>query len=212
KPRPDNLIIGVNLGKNKDTPNEEAAQDYLTLMDTFGALADYLVINVSSPNTLGLRQLQARQALDDLLKQISPKREMINAEKHTPLLVKISPDLSDEELEDVLDILISHHIDGVIATNTTIQRNGLLPESLVHPSLASQTGGLSGAPLFRLSLSMVEKIVQKAGEQLPVIGVGGIMDVTQARKMLEAGAKLIQVYTGLIYNGPAFVKNLLRSL
>lgn len=208
--RPYGIILGVNLGKNKDTPLEKAASDYIQLMDIFSPLADYLVINVSSPNTLGLRQLQARQALDDLLQQLITKRRDLasRAEKIPPLLVKLSPDLNDQELDDALDVLIAHHIDGVIASNTTIQREGLLPPAICWLPLAQETGGLSGAPLFPLSLSLVKKIYSRAGERLPIIGVGGITGVDQGRQMLDAGAKLIQIYTGLIYNGPAFVKQL----
>ena len=212
-PKPKGLVLGVNLGKNKATPNEEAAKDYLALMDIFYPLADYLVINVSSPNTLGLRQLQARQALDELLQQLIAKRNALSiSQKYTPLLVKLAPDLNDHELEDALDVLLGNQVDGVIATNTTIQRDGLFPAGLANHPVISQTGGLSGEPLFSLSLRMVQKIVRHVGDTLPVIGVGGITNPTQARQMMDAGAKLIQIYTGLIYNGPHFVKEIVYSL
>lgn len=211
--KPKGLIIGVNLGKNKDTPNEEAAKDYIALMEIFSPLADYLVINVSSPNTLGLRQLQARLALDELLQQLIAKRTALSTtHKYTPLLVKLAPDLNDNELDDALDVLLANRIDGVIATNTTIQREGVFPAGLSNHPLLKQNGGLSGEPLFALSLRMVQKIIKRVGETLPVIGVGGITRPAQAHQMLDAGAKLIQVYTGLIYNGPAFAKDIVTSL
>ncbi len=211
--RPKGLVLGVNLGKNKDTPNEEAARDYLALLEIFSPLADYLVVNVSSPNTLGLRQLQARQSLHELLSQLVAKRNSLaTRQKYTPLLVKLAPDLSDSELDDALDVLTANQIDGVIATNTTVQRVGMFPRGLANHPLIDQSGGLSGAPLFSLSLRMVQEIVKRTNATLPVIGVGGIITPTQAHQMLDAGAKLIQVYTGLIYNGPAFVKKIVKSL
>ncbi len=213
RPRPSGFVLGVNLGKNKNTPNEEAARDYLALMEIFTPLADYLAINVSSPNTIGLRQLQARQALDELLSQLVVKRAMLSSKyKYTPLLVKLAPDLTDPELDDALDVLLANQIDGVIATNTTIQRDGLFPVEVANDPTVKESGGLSGAPLFPLSLRMVQKIVQRSGSQLPVIGVGGISNCDQAKQMLDAGAQLIQIYTGLIYKGPSFVKEILQSL
>jgi dihydroorotate dehydrogenase len=210
KPHPPGLILGVNLGINKDTPLENAARDYLQLLEIFSPLADYLVINVSSPNTLGLRQLQARQSLDDLLAQLHARRVKLASQgmASPPLLVKLSPDLSDAELDDALDVLLARSVDGVIATNTTIARQGVLPENLVNTPLGQQSGGLSGLPLFSISLAMVKKISLRCGDRLPIIGVGGIMNKDAALQMLEAGASLIQIYTGLIYNGPSFVKQL----
>jgi dihydroorotate dehydrogenase len=207
------VILGVNLGKNKDTPLERAVEDYLALFDIFAPLADYLAVNVSSPNTVGLRQLQARQALDELLGTLNLRR--IEAQsalgRRIPILVKVAPDLSDAELDDVLEVIQNQGIEGVIATNTTIQRQGLRPDVLKLSSLAAESGGLSGLPLFPLSLSMVKKIRQRWGEDLTVIGVGGIMGAEQAKAMLEAGANLLQVYTGLVYRGPGLVKELLKA-
>lgn len=207
------VILGVNIGKNRDTPLERAGEDYLALFDIFAPLADYLAVNVSSPNTLGLRQLQARQALDELLSSLNQRRQETQAElgKRVPILVKIAPDLDDHELDDILDVMTAQGMDGIIATNTTVQREGLTPDGLKLSSRANESGGLSGLPLFSLSLAMVKKIRQRAGEQLPIIGVGGIMGKEQAKVMLDAGADLIQVYTGLVYRGPGLVKEIVSE-
>ncbi|MCX8061315.1 MAG: quinone-dependent dihydroorotate dehydrogenase [Anaerolineales bacterium] len=207
---PAEVILGVNLGKNKDTPLERAAEDYLTLFDIFAPLADYLVVNVSSPNTLGLRQLQARQALDELLDKLYQRRQETQKAlgKRVPVLVKIAPDLADRELDDVLEVVALRGMDGIIATNTTVRRQDLTPDILKLSPNASESGGLSGLPLFWLSLAMVRKIRQRAGERLPIIGVGGIMGRDQAKAMLDAGANLLQVYTGLVYRGPGLVKEI----
>lgn len=207
------VVLGVNLGKNKDTPLERAVEDYLALFDIFAPLADYLAINVSSPNTIGLRQLQARQALEELLGSLNQRRREAQSElgRRIPILVKVAPDLSDAELDDVLEVVQKQGMEGVIATNTTIQREGLKPDLLKLSPLAAESGGLSGLPLFSLSLSMVKKIRQRWGEDLTVIGVGGIMGAAQAQAMLEAGADLLQVYTGLVYRGPGLVKEILKK-
>lgn len=207
------VVLGVNLGKNKDTPLERAVEDYLALFDIFAPLADYLAINVSSPNTIGLRQLQARQALEELLGSLNQRRREAQSElgRCIPILVKVAPDLSDAELDDVLEVVQNQGMEGVIATNTTIQREGLKPDVLKLSPLAAESGGLSGLPLFWLSLSMVKKIRQRWGEDLTVIGVGGIMGAAQAQAMLEAGADLLQVYTGLVYRGPGLVKEILKA-
>lgn len=205
--QPSGLIIGANLGKNKDTPLEEAAEDYLRLIDRFAPLADYLAINVSSPNTVGLRRLQAKDALTALLAALNQKRRELEfgMGKHIPLLVKLAPDLSSDELDDALDAILTNQMDGVIATNTTLQREAL------RSSRATETGGLSGAPLQTLSRQMVADIYQRTSGKTPVIGVGGVMDDASACAMLDAGAVLVQVYTGLIYQGPGLVKQILTS-
>lgn len=205
-----NFVLGVNIGKNKDTPLERAAEDYLALFDIFAPLADYLAVNISSPNTLGLRQLQARHALDELLSSLNHRRQETQAglDKRVPILVKIAPDLNDHELDDILDVMTERGMDGIIATNTTVQRQGLKPDVLKLSSRANESGGLSGLPLFSLSLAMVKKIRQRVGERLPIIGVGGIMGKEQAKAMLDAGANLIQVYTGLVYRGPGLVEEI----
>jgi dihydroorotate dehydrogenase len=206
--RPGGVILGVNLGKNKDTPLEGAAQDYLALLEIFAPLADYLAINVSSPNTVGLRRLQARAALEGLLKPLAQRRQelQIALGRNLPVLVKLAPDLEDSELEDALEVIQRTGIDGVIATNTTTSREG------VHSPLAVQSGGLSGAPLRQRSLEMVRKIAGRTGGKLPVVGVGGIMSAEDARARLDAGASLVQVYTGLVYAGPGLVKRVVEGL
>jgi dihydroorotate dehydrogenase len=210
KPRPPGFILGVNLGKNKDTPLEEAEKDYLKLMQQFAGLGDYLAINVSSPNTVGLRRLQARDALESLLAALMKERSKLlmsqKTRKPIPLLVKLAPDLSSEELDDALGAILDHRMDGVIATNTTIQRRGL------NSTLVTEAGGLSGAPLFTQSLAVVSEISRRIQGRLPIIGVGGIASATGARAMLDAGAALVQVYTGLIYQGPGLVKQILSGL
>jgi dihydroorotate dehydrogenase len=206
--RPNNLVLGVNIGKNKDTPVDTAVQDYIYLLRLFANHAEYLTINVSSPNTVGLRQLQERQALDLLLRQLDAERESIsqNASCKIPILVKLSPDLTDSQLDDALDVILNNHMDGVIATNTTVSRDG------VRSAKAHEDGGLSGVPLFEKSLLMVGKIHKYTDGKLPVIGVGGISDAQGVQKMLDAGARLIQLYTGLIYEGPGLVKSILYAL
>jgi dihydroorotate dehydrogenase len=202
------LVLGVNLGKNKDTPLESAAKDYLALMEVFAPLADYLAINVSSPNTVGLRRLQVRQALEALLTPLMRLRQEQSARLRRPLpvLVKLAPDLSEAELDDALEAIMTAGVDGVIATNTTLSRPG------IGAPLAAEAGGLSGAPLGDLSLRMIRRISERTGGRLPIIGVGGIMNAADARTRLDAGATLIQVYTGLVYAGPGLVQAILRDL
>jgi dihydroorotate dehydrogenase len=206
--RPAGLVLGVNLGKNKDTPLEEAAMDYLALLRIFAPLGDYLAINVSSPNTVGLRRLQGRQALLSLLKVLADERKKQEAllGRRVPIVVKLAPDLNDEELDDALDVIQSTGMNGVIATNTTIGRNGL-----VSP-LAKETGGLSGAPLRQISTAMIRRICQITSGKLPVIGVGGIDSPQSAREKLDAGACLVQIFTGMIYQGPGLVKKIISGL
>ncbi len=204
KPRPKGLILGVNIGKNKDTPLENAAEDYVYLLRTFSNLADYLVVNVSSPNTVGLRQLQARQELDQLLNHLSIERQ--NQARKVPILVKLAPDLDDAQLDDALDVILANHMQGVIATNTTLSRPGFsLP-------LSREQGGLSGPPLFERSLAVVKKIHSRMAGEMPIIGVGGVSDATGVQRMLDAGASLVQIYTGLVYSGPGLVKQILQAL
>ncbi len=207
-PRPPGLVLGVNIGKNKDTPLEAAAEDYGSLLRTFAPLADYLAINVSSPNTIGLRRLQGRAALDALLGCLAAERQVQTARsgKSLPLLVKLAPDLSNEELDDALEVITARGMDGVIATNTTLARPDL------RSPHAGESGGLSGAPLHRASLGMVSAICQRTQGKLPVIGVGGIENAAGAQAMLDAGAVLIQVYTGLVYAGPGLARQIVRGL
>lgn len=206
--RPRDFLLGINLGKNKDTPLETAHEDYLSLMRTFARHADYLAINVSSPNTIGLRRLQAREQLAELLAHLQAERQAQEASlrKRLPLLVKLAPDLNDQELADALEAVTAAGVDGVIATNTTLQRPDL------HSAYARETGGLSGAPLTDISTRLIRSIHTLTAGQLPIIGVGGVMNAADARAKLEAGAALVQIYTGLIYAGPGLVREILTSL
>lgn len=206
--RPKDMVIGVNIGKNKDTPLESAQQDYVELVKIFGPLADYLAINVSSPNTVGLRRLQARDKLEELLESLAKERiyQEQKTRKKIPLLVKLAPDLDDNELEDAINAIQRAGIDGVIATNTTLSREGF------QAPVSSESGGLSGRPLTVRSREMVTKIVRLSGSSLPVIGVGGIMSPADAQAMFDAGATLVQVYTGLIYAGPRLVQKILQEV
>ncbi|MCX6037392.1 MAG: dihydroorotate dehydrogenase (quinone) [Chloroflexi bacterium] len=202
------VIVGVNLGKNKDTPLENAASDYITLMRQFTPLADYLAINVSSPNTVGLRRLQGREMLEGLLGAIAKERENIAAGRGgcAPILVKLAPDLSDEELDDALEVILRTGMDGVIATNTTLGRAGL------RSNRREEAGGLSGEPLRVRSEEVLRSVVKKLDGRLPVVSVGGIMRPEDAKARLDAGAALVQVYTGLVYAGPGLVKQIVQKL
>jgi len=202
-PRSDTLI-GLNLGKNKDTPLEEAASDYIALMQTFAPLADYLAINISSPNTVGLRRLQGREMLENLLGEIANERRASHIAR--PILVKLAPDLSDDELDDALGVILDTGMDGIIATNTTLAREGL------HSKYQTETGGLSGSPLRVRSEALLEKIVRRVNGKVHIVSVGGIMTPEDAKRRLDMGATLIQVYTGLIYRGPGLVREIVRSL
>lgn len=205
--RPKGLVMGVNIGKNKATPLEEASQDYLSLLRTFAPLADYLAVNVSSPNTPGLRSLQTRGALSEILAPLAAEK-IIQAQRlgrPVPLLVKLAPDMTEEELDGALEAILEHHMDGVIINNTTISRPPL------HSALRVETGGLSGAPLTALSLEMTRCVARKLGGRLPIVASGGVMNAADARARLDAGAVLVQVYTGLIFEGPGLVKQILDA-
>jgi len=206
--RPPGLLLGVNLGKQKETPLERAAEDYERLMAFFAPLADYLVINISSPNTEGLRRLQGREYLDHLLSRAVTRRDALTEEigRRVPLLVKLSPDLDDTEIEDALDVIDSRGIDGVIATNTTIRRDHLVSEA------ARETGGLSGAALTARSTTIVRRIHDLTSGRIPIVACGGVMTPDDAREKLDAGASLVQLYTGLVYEGPGLPGRILRSL
>lgn len=202
-------VLGINIGKNKDTPVEQGKDDYLICMDKVYAYAGYIAINISSPNTPGLRTLQYGDALDDLLAAIKNKQQAL-AEKHhkyVPVAVKIAPDLSEEELIQVADSLVRHNIDGVIATNTTLDRS--LVEGMNY---ASETGGLSGRPLQLKSTEIIRRLDGELAGRLPIIGVGGIDSVMAAREKMAAGASLVQIYSGFIYKGPPLVKEIVTYL
>jgi len=201
--RPPGVVLGVNIGRNKATPNARAAEDYRLLVRRFAPLADYLAVNVSSPNTEGLQRLQTRNALETLLRALLAERDAAPA--HPPLLVKLSPDLTPADLDDALDALLAAGVDGVIATNTTTGREGL-------PSRWQQeAGGLSGAPLRERSTAFIRAIHRRAPD-LPIIGVGGIMAPADARAKLEAGASLVQVFSGLVYAGPSLPRRIVEAL
>lgn len=206
--RKKDLVLGVNLGMNKDTPLIDAVDDYLALLHIFAPLADYLVLNVSSPNTVGLRRLQAKDTLHQLLTAMDKERRRSLSPDGvpTPLLVKLAPDLTDSELDDALEVITDIGLDGVVATNTTISRDGLTG---AH---SDEMGGLSGAPLRARSTEMIGRIYQQTGGKLPIIGVGGIMDADGAREKLDAGASLVQVYTGLVYRGPNLVREIVGEI
>jgi dihydroorotate dehydrogenase len=208
RPQRSDVILGINLGKNKETPNEQAVLDYLALVQDFASPADYLTINVSSPNTAGLRQLQGREALEKLLTQLHAQRKLeeTRLEKRLPLLVKLAPDLTDPELDDALDVILRTGMDGVIATNTTLARDGL------RSALAGETGGLSGRPLTVKSEALLAKVIRGVDGRVPVVSAGGIMSPEDAKRRLDMGAALVQVYTGLVYRGPRLVRQIVKSL
>ncbi|PKO21261.1 MAG: dihydroorotate dehydrogenase (quinone) [Chloroflexi bacterium HGW-Chloroflexi-1] len=205
-PRPKGLILGVNIGKHSATPLEEAVGDYLALLRTFAPLADYLAVNVSSPNTPGLRDLQARQALENLLGPLAAERRRIADQlgRPVPLLVKLAPDLLPDALDDALDVIMRTGMDGVIASNTSIGRPAL------SSPLANERGGLSGAPIKRLNTEFVRTVTRKTGGKLQIVASGGIMSPDDAAEKIDAGATLIQLYTGLIYQGPGLVRDVLE--
>jgi dihydroorotate dehydrogenase len=202
------VILGINLGKNKDTPNEEAVLDYLELLQCFAPYADYLAINVSSPNTVGLRQLQGAAALEALLTQLHVQRQFEEKKlnKRLPLLVKLAPDLGEKEVDEAVDVILAAQMDGLIVTNTTLAREGLRSEH------RDQMGGLSGKPLRLRSESILCQVVKRVNERIPIVSVGGIMNPKDAKRRLELGATLVQVYTGLVYAGPGLVKSSLLKL
>ncbi|MGC0823731.1 quinone-dependent dihydroorotate dehydrogenase [Pantoea agglomerans] len=204
-----NGVLGINIGKNKDTPVEQGKDDYLICMEKVYAHAGYIAINISSPNTPGLRSLQYGEALDDLLSSIKQKQKELEQRhlKYVPLAVKIAPDLSQEELIQVADSLIRHQIDGVIASNTTLDRS--LVSGLKH---AEEAGGLSGRPVQSRSTAVIQRLSQELQGRLPIIGVGGIDSLTAAREKIAAGATLVQIYSGFIYQGPGLIKDIVTHL
>jgi dihydroorotate dehydrogenase len=209
-----NIRLGLNLGKNKDTPLEKAAEDYVNLMKTFASLADYLTINISSPNTVGLRKLQGREMLEQLLGAIQKERETTLTPSPSPerrggflpILVKLSPDLNDEEINDAIGVVLDKGMDGIIATNTTLGRDGL---KSMH---RGETGGLSGSPLRVRSEAVLRQVVKRVDGRIPIVSVGGIMNPDDAKRRLDMGATLIQLYTGLVYEGPGLIKKILLDV
>lgn len=196
-------ILGINIGKNFDTPVERAVEDYLICLDKVYAHASYVTVNISSPNTQGLRSLQSEDALAALLEPLKNRQQQLATQhgRHVPLVVKIAPDLTPEDVAVIAAQLRRFEIDGVIATNTTISREAV--KGLPH---AEETGGLSGAPVREASTRVVRELVERLEGALPVIGVGGITDGETAAEKVKAGAALVQVYTGFIYKGPALLR------
>jgi dihydroorotate dehydrogenase len=206
------LIIGGNIGKNKVTPNEEAWKDYETGFRILYPYVDYFVVNVSSPNTPGLRELQEKSALRRILTRLQSLNDRLSEDQRIrprPLLLKIAPDLNQEQLDDVISLALEIRLDGLVATNTTISRQGLVtPSDRVE---AIGAGGLSGAPLQKLSTEVVRYLCHKMNGQIPVIASGGIFTRENAREKLDAGASLVQVWTGFIYKGPFVVRRILKD-
>lgn len=201
-----NIIIGGNIGKNKTTPNNNAQEDYLICFDVLFDVVDYFVVNVSSPNTPNLRDLQEKEPLTALLNTLQKQNN--SKPKRKPILLKIAPDLSDTQLSDIIDIVEVTKIDGVIATNTTLARDGLKS----NETLPSQSGGLSGKPLTKRSTEVIRYLHTHSKGAFPIVGVGGIHTPSDAKEKLDAGASLIQLYTGFVYEGPALVCNINKKL
>jgi dihydroorotate dehydrogenase len=205
------VIVGGNIGKNKSTPNEKAILDYLVCFDALFDHVDYFVVNVSSPNTPGLRELQDKEPLTKLLNQLKVENTKIATSKQVkekPILLKIAPDLTDSQLVDIIAIVATTKIDGIIATNTTINRKGLKS----HQLQLEEAGGLSGKPLAQRSTEVIRFLAEKSNNAFPIIGVGGITSAQDAIEKLEAGAALIQIWTGFIYEGPALVKKINKAI
>lgn len=198
-------ILGINIGKNFDTPLENAVDDYLKGLHKVYAYADYVTVNISSPNTPGLRQLQQKEELELILSSLKfAQQQLANQhDKYVPLVIKIAPDLSMAELTMIADKLLAYNIDGVIATNTTLSRVGV--ENLPH---ANETGGLSGTPLSVRATEVVQQLNTALQGKIPIIATGGVMNATEAQEKIKAGASLVQIYTGLIYRGPTLVKKI----
>ncbi len=211
KSETDRMIIGGNIGKNKVTPNEEAWKDYAICYRELYPYVDYFVVNVSSPNTPGLRELQEKDSLHKILTTLQEMRkELAVANGHKPLLLKIAPDLTKEQIDDVIDLATEIKLDGLVATNTTISREGLL--TAADKVNAIGAGGLSGLPVRERSTEVVKYIAEKTEGQLPLIASGGIFTGEDAQEKLKAGASLVQVWTGFIYEGPAIVKKIVRTI
>ncbi|HUJ01431.1 MAG TPA: quinone-dependent dihydroorotate dehydrogenase [Usitatibacter sp.] len=202
-------ILGINIGKNFDTPIERAAEDYVACLDAVYARASYVTVNISSPNTKDLRDLQSARRLGDLLAALVERRAGLAARHGAvkPLLVKVAPDLDDAQIESIAALAVEHRIDGLIATNTTTSREGVEG----HPH-AEEAGGLSGRPLLVRSTRVLQRLAQALGGRVPLIGVGGILRGADARAKVDAGASLVQLYTGFIYRGPALIAQARRAL
>ena len=206
--RKSDIIVGGNIGKNKLTLNENANEDYIISFNSLFSYVDYFVVNVSSPNTPGLRDLQEKEPLTNLLNSL---QEINNKkENRKPILLKISPDLTDSQLNDIVKIVFDTKIDGVIATNTTIDRSSLKTKENKVESIGN--GGLSGKPVKERSTQVIRYLSEKSNKAIPIIGVGGIHSEEDALEKLDAGASLVQIYTGFIYEGPSLVKRINKAL
>ncbi len=202
-------ILGINIGKNADTPIERAADDYLACLDAVYAHASYVTVNISSPNTRNLRDLQSADALDSLLAQLKQRQGKL-AQTHgryVPVALKIAPDLDHEQIAAIADLLCRHRMDAVIATNTTLAR-----DQVARLDHGNEAGGLSGAPVREKSTTVIRELARLLQDEVPIIGVGGILSGADAREKISAGAKLVQVYTGLIYRGPGLVRECIEAL
>ena len=202
-------VLGINIGKNKDTPNERAVDDYLHCLDRVYARASYVTVNISSPNTQGLRDLQEEEALKRFLGRLRERQELLAAEhgKRTPMLLKIAPDLREEEMDAIAEVVLAAGMDGLICTNTTVAR-----DAVVGDRHAGEAGGLSGRPVFARSTAVLRGMAQRLGGKLPLVGVGGILDGSDAVAKIAAGASLVQCYTGLVYRGPALAGACVEAL
>lgn len=202
-------VLGINIGKNKDTPPEKSIDDYLECMKKAYACASYLTINISSPNTPGLRQLQNAKELEDLLSELTRLGRQLAAQsgRRVPLLVKVAPDLDPAQIEDIARSVADHAIDGLIVSNTTLSRSGVEGEKY-----ATETGGLSGAPLMTTSTAVLRAFAQRLPKTVTLIGVGGILKAQDALAKIEAGAQLVQIYSGFIYRGPELIAEISQAL
>ena len=202
-------VLGINIGKNKDTPNEHAVDDYLFCLERVYARASYVTVNISSPNTQGLRDLQQEETLKRFIGRLREAQERLGVKhgRRKPMLLKIAPDLADAELDAIANVLHAAQMDGVICTNTTIERT-----SVAGHRYADEAGGLSGKPLFATSTAVLRGMAQRLGDGIPLIGVGGIMSGTDAHAKIAAGASLVQFYTGMVYRGPSLIGECVEAL
>lgn len=202
-------VLGINIGKNKNTPDENAKDDYIHCMRKVYDFATYITVNISSPNTPGLRSLQYGDALNELLSALKAEQTSLAEQygKYVPVAVKIAPDLNAEEINSIAECLIANNIDGVIATNTTLAR-----DKVSHLPFGNEQGGLSGAPVKEKSTEVIQLLAKALDNKLPIIGVGGIASAADAQEKIDAGAKLVQVYTGFIYQGPQLIKDIVKTL
>lgn len=204
-----NGVLGINIGKNKDTPNDKAVDDYLFCLERVYARASYITVNISSPNTLGLRDLQEEATLRRFIETLREAQERLGSQHgaRKPMLLKIAPDLTDAELDSIADVLLAAHVDGVICTNTTIDRS-----AIAGAPHSDETGGLSGKPLLLRSTEIVRGMKRRLGDRVAIVGVGGILEGDDAAGKFDAGASLVQIYSGLIYRGPGLIAECVNEI